>query len=119
MRRGYCRRHPSMRLLSKKQGCTFCEDWATGPSFVGTDQAFHFMTQGVHPKLPAGLQVTSLKQFDRLCKRYGVTADLSLKERINRRTGGLAARAQQARRQALWSRARPLITNALRTGGMA
>lgn len=102
-----------MRLLPKKTGCTFCEDWATGASWVGTDQAFQFTTRGTHPKLPAGIQVTSLKHFDRLCAQRGVTADLSLKERVQRRTSGLAARAQQGRRQALWQKVRPKVERAL------
>jgi len=103
-----------MRCLPKQTRCALCEDWSTGASFVGQDQLFQFTTQGVHPKLPAGLRVTSAAQWEKLQKRFGVTADLSLKERINRRGSGVALRAQQERRMRLKQRALPLVERAWR-----
>lgn len=103
-----------MTLLPKRDYCTLDEDWATGASFVGQDQLMQFTTQGIHPKLPAGIQVSSLKQWDKIQKQYGVTADVSLKERVQRRTSGLAQRIKQERQAAFQQRIRPIVEQGLR-----
>ena len=82
-------------------------------NLCGKDKLFEFVTSGWHPKLPAGLRVSGPRQWARLQRRYGVTADVSLKERVQRRTSGLLSRRQQERRVALRQKALPIVERAL------
>lgn len=73
-----------------------------------------FTTQGIHPKLPAGIHISSMKQWEKVQKRYGVTADLSLRERMERKRSGVAQKLSRERREHLKEKLRPVVEQAFR-----
>lgn len=108
-----CPRHPDCRLLKGKLVCFLCEDWSEAAQFVGKDQAYLFVTTGYHPKLPAGIRISSQAQWNRVCRRYGVTDDLDLTERRRRRERGVYEKACAERVTQLQQQVRRTLLGAL------
>ena len=82
-------------------------------NLCGKDQYWNFVTTGWHPKLPAGLRVSSQRQWERVTHRYGVTGDIGVGERIRRRDRDVAGKAWKERRTQMRAQIGRVLRDAL------
>ena len=94
-----CRRCYQSRAVGR-HGLSHCpfEPRREQTNLCGRDQYWNFVTTGWHPKLPAGIRVSSARQWEAVTRRYGVTGDLDVKERVRRRDRDSAGKAWKEQR---------------------